>query len=426
MANRRPSARQATTNRLSDVHHWALPNGVQVAHRASTATRLVHVAVILDIGSRDESPRQQGMAHCIEHMLFKGTVRRKAFHILSRIDSVGGELNAYTTKEKTTYYATVTAEHLNRALELLADITFRPTFPPHELEKERTVIADEIDAYRDDLEEAIYEDFDSHLYGDHPLGHPILGSRETVGGFSSADLRAFHSSALRPGGVIVSITGAASEARVQRLIAQHFGGHVLQGRAGLRVPPPSRVASPLAVPRSTSQTHLLLGGHAHASNDPRYPAFNLLLHYLGGPSMNSRLSLIIREKYGLAYNIQSNYQAFTDSGMWGIYAATDPRSYTRLQHLIHRELARVAEQPFSQAQLSRLQQQFIGSLVIAHESLFAQMIAQGKDYLDFGRTFSLDDIVTAYRALTPADLYAVAQERFAPEAMTQITYLPDA
>lgn len=424
MPNRRSLAPRKPAQHAPALVQWDLPNGVRALHRPSTTTRLVHVAVILNVGSRDEGPTQHGIAHLLEHMAFKGTTHRKAFHVLSRIDSVGGELNAYTTKEKITYYATVTAEHLPRALELLADITFRPTFPAHELEKERTVIADEIDSYRDDPEEAIFEDFDQHLFPQHPLGHPILGTRASLAGLDRNALQQFYANLLAPGRIAVSVAGNATPRRVQTLVAKFFGAHTLAGSPVARSAPTQTLPAAATVGKPIAQAHYMLGGYAPAFTHADHPALGLLLHYLGGPSMNSRLSLAIRERYGLTYNIQTFHQPYTDSGLWGVYAGMEPASLPRVKRLIAKELEVLARTPLTPTAFHRIQQQFLGSLVIAYESLFHQMIAQGKELLDLDRWYTLDDVIATYQALTPADIQRVAAAYFHPATLTSLTYQP--
>ncbi|MDX2063026.1 MAG: pitrilysin family protein [Bacteroidia bacterium] len=417
-----PALRQIGND--GDLAERTLPNGLRLIHRPSASTRLVHVAVVLDVGSRDEAPDQFGFAHCLEHMAFKGTAKRKSYHILTRIDSVGGELNAFTTKEKVTYHATVTAEHLDRALELLADITFGPTFPAHELEKEKRVIADEIDSYRDDPEEAIFEDFDAHLYGDHPLGHTILGTRSTLAAASPQSLHAFLHQALAPGRVVVSIAGNASPAQVFALAERYFADYPLPGSAHHRQAPRVTVPGPSTTRMGIQQGHLIWGGEAYALTDPAYLPFSLLTYYLGGPSMNSRLALSVRERHGLTYNIQTYNQPFADTGIWGVYAASEPGYLPRIEQLVQREFDALLAGPLPTTTFERLKRQFVGSLIIGHESLFHQLLAQAKDLLDVGRCVTLEELVAAYERLTPHDLYAAAKARLAPEALTQLRILP--
>lgn len=393
-----------------------MPNGVRVVHRQLASTRLVLCAVILDVGSRDEQPGQEGMAHFLEHMVFKGTHRRKAFHILNRVDSVGGELNAYTTKDKTVFHATVAAEYAPRALELLADITLNSIFPPAELEKEKGVVLEEIDMYRDDPEEAVFEDFDGVVYGSHPLGHPILGVKESVQSFSQADVQGFVAQHYTGSRMVVSVVGACTQRQAEGWVGRYFKGACATHTPAQRLPPVARQGVVVTQPRPIQQSHFILGGGAPTLQQPRlHAAAQLLVNYLGGPSMNSRLSLSIRERYGLAYNIQTFYQPLPDAGLWGIYAGCDPQSLARVRRLIDAELRRLTDAPLPAPALARMKRQFIGALLIGQESLFNQLIGQGKDLLDYGRPVALAEAIQAIEELTPEEMLATARALAAPQ-----------
>ncbi len=410
---------------LSPASVWSLRNGLRVVHRAAAGTRLVHVALIFDVGSRDEGPAEQGMAHFIEHMVFKGTTRRRSHQILSRIDAVGGELNAYTTKEKTVFHATVTREHLERAVELLADIAFAATFPAAEVEKEKAVIGDEIELYRDDPEEAIFEDFDRHVFGRHALAHPIVGTKASIGAFSSSALRDFVRRHFGGGRAVLSVVGACAAEQVAELASRHLAHAPKSKRSAARRPPRPHRPSAREITRSIQQTHLILGGRAYGLRDPRQLALQLLNHHLGGPTMNSRLSLHIRERHGLGYNIQSFYTPFVDGGCWGVYASVEPEALARLERLVRRELDELRRAPMSASAFARIRRQYMGSLIIAHEGHFNMMLAQGKDLLDFGRVVELEQVLAQIERLGPADLHRVADECFDPTRLDRLVYRPD-
>jgi predicted Zn-dependent peptidase len=403
---------------------WELKNGIRVVHRPMSGTRLVHCGMVLDVGSRDERMSERGMAHFIEHMVFKGTARRKAYHILSRIDSVGGELNAYTTKEKTVYHATVTRDYAERAFDLLADITFFSTFPDRELEKEKTVIADEIDMYRDDPEEAIFEDFDQHVFRRHPLGQPIAGTKASIQRFDRSAVRDFFARNYGSDRIVFSVVGDCTLAQAQLLAERHFDHLPSVQNPVRRSLPAAQPVRERIVKRPLTQTHFILGGRAYALTDARHTAFQVLNNHLGGPSMNSRLNLNIRERYGLGYNIQSFYQPFIDTGIWGVYASVEPDAYERALHLVHRELAHLRANRLSEPAMTRIKRQFIGSLIISHESHFNAMISQGKELLDLGHIYELEEGIAQVERLTARDLQRVADELFAPSALDLLVYAP--
>lgn len=405
---------------------FELPSGLRVLFRPITHTRLVHCAVVIDVGSRDEQPGQVGMAHFIEHMIFKGTRKRRAFHILSRIDSVGGELNAFTTKEKTVYHATVTRDHTSRATELLQDITFHSTFPAREIEKEKGVIAEEIDMYRDDPEEAIFEDFDGMVFPAHPLGFPITGGKEDIAQFGTGSLLDFFRNNYVPQRTVFAITGDLTPNQVKRLAERQFAELTANTDRPARVAPAPYQVQHLTAEKPISQAHVVLGGRGYPLHHEHHIAASLLMNLLGGPSSNSRLNLNIRERYGLAYNVQTFYQPYVDSGLWGVYAGTESRNLGRVLRLVEGELTNLRSKPLSTAALAKAQKQFLGQLIIGQESPFAMLMAQAKDVLDFERVTPLDEVVRQVEALTAIQLQGVAQELFAPDQLSCLRFVPEA
>lgn len=410
-----------------EVKTIELKNGIRVLYRAVPTTRLAFCGLVVDVGGRDETLEQCGMAHFIEHMVFKGTRKRKAFHILSHIDSVGGELNAFTTKEKTTVHATITQEHLNRAFDLLSDIALNSSFPAPEIEKEKTVIAEEIDMYRDDPEEAVFEDFDALVYPNHPLGRPIVGYKHTLQRFSQQKLKAYVGTGWQPRNMIFSVVGNVQHAEVQQLAEKYFAG--VGARTGgkpqaKRTVPKASKPSLRVVERPIQQSHAILGGPAPALRASGYFAFMLLQNHLGGPGMNSRLNLNIRERYGLTYNIQSFVQPYTDGGIWGVYAAMEPALRARVIKLAEKELRYFCDTLMGAAALARIKKQFIGQIIIANESLFAQMIGQAKDTLDFGAPILLDEIIRNIEAVTAQQIREVANRYMHPAHLHRLTYVP--
>lgn len=402
------------------------PNGLRLVHLPVHTTRLALVAVIVNTGSRDEAPHQQGMAHFIEHLVFKGTERRKAFHILNRIDAVGGDLNAYTDKEKTVYYATVPAVHFERALDLLLDIAFRPTFAPQEIVKEKQVIGEEIDMYADTPEESILEDFDTALFGDHPLGHPILGTKQTLESFGREDVVAFAQQYYTPNQVVVSVAGNLTPKEVTRLAEKHLRP-IAPAPATVprtRTAPVAQPAGNREAPRPIQQAHVVLGGEALPLRHELQPAFMVLNNHLGGSAMNTILNLRIRERYGLAYSLYSFANHLTDSGSWGVHFACEQRTARRLEKMVRRELETLCRAPFTATRTHAVKQQFLGMLQIGNESLYANMIAQGKDWADFGDIQPLSESIRKVEAVTAAQMHEVARTLMQPDALTRVAYVP--
>lgn len=417
-----PTAFATLEHPVTQLH--TLPTGLRVLFRRVPSTALVHCAVVLNVGSRDEQPGEMGLAHLMEHMLFKGTTRRKAFHVLQRLDAVGGDLNAYTDKEKTVLHASVAAEHLERALELLADIAFEASFPAHELRKEKQVVAEEIDMLIDQPDEVAWEAFDTHLYPEHPLGWPIQGTQESVAAFQPEHLLAFRARYYRNHRIALAVAGNVAEVRLLRLAEHYFTRPGENGAAYERASPPAIVAGELALTGAQQQTHVIWGGPAPTRGAKDYTPFVVLNHYLGGPSWTSLLSLRIRERHGLAYNLYSDFRPYTDCGSWGIYGATDPGRSNRLVKLVQKELDALCQHPLTPRKLDALKQQFIGHLKLQSEGAFSTVLGQAKDMLDLGHMYELPEAIAAISALSAEDLLGVAQAYFAPERLSLVRYLP--
>jgi predicted Zn-dependent peptidase len=407
------------------LEKYPLPGGLQLLHHPMPATNLFRAAVVLNVGTRDELPQQHGMAHFMEHMIFKGTRKRKAFHILNRIDAVGGELNAWTTKEQTVFYAIVATEHADRALELLADISFHSAFPAHEIEKEKQVVFEEIELYKENPEETILETFEELMYPNHPLGRTILGTRDSVQQYTHDNLRAFHSSHYRPGRLAVLTVGSLPGHKVERLCSRYFTD--IPSAA-----PPMDQVQPTPAPRfnqvleldHVQQAHVVLGSPAFARRDDRTLAFLVLNHYLGGNSMNNLLSLRIREKYGYAYNLYSFQNTYIDTGLWGVYFSCEPARVPRVQQLVERILLELCENPLSYSKLLQIKRQFTGSLLLSSESRFNYMLGHVMDELDYGNQVNLAEALAQIEALTTSDLQAVAQAVLQPDQLSSLTFLP--
>jgi predicted Zn-dependent peptidase len=407
-----------------------LPNGLRVLHHPVFTTGLAIVSVTVDTGSRDEPEAYTGIAHLVEHLVFKGTRKRKAHHILNRIDAVGGELNAYTTKEKTCYYAIVAEEYFERALELLMDMAAGATFPDEEVEKEKAVVAEEIDMYRDNPEESIQEDLDILLYPTQTLGKPVLGTRETLEQITPQVLRNYHAANYRLDNIVVAITGPLKEPRLKRAIDKF-----LRPLVPTPIPPgnwrPARVPSTAVqnliqtAAKPIQQAHLMLACGAYPILQDKHMALSLVNNYLGGPTMNNRLSWTIREKYGLSYNLWSAYNPFTDSGYWCVYAGCEGSKVKRVEQLIRKELEALRAQPLSTIALHKMKVQFSGALRLQAERLSQTNHAIARDLLDLDRILTLKELLQMVEAVTAGEIHAMANELFTPEKLDTLAYLPE-
>ncbi|SFB17163.1 M16 family metallopeptidase [Algoriphagus aquimarinus] len=401
-----------------------LSNGIRIVHQEVTHTRLVHCGFILDIGSRDETKEQEGLAHFWEHMAFKGTKKRKTFHILNRLESLGGELNAYTTKEKVCFYASTLKEHYNKAAELLFDITFNSTFPEKQIEKERQVILEEMAMYRDSPDDAIQDELDELVFENHALGRNILGTEQTVGSFTQQDFFDFISTRLDTSRLIFSVVGNISFQKALRGIEGPLSQ--IQSKRSLYVRSDFSNYTPKVKiqERDVSQSLCAIGRPAFSLYDPNRFKLFLLNNILGGPSMNSRLNLMLREKHGYVYSIESNYHPFSDIGFFGIYFGTEGKTLQKAQSLVLKEMSKMAKTKLGTVQLHMAKEQAIGQMAMAEENYSALMLVYGKSLLDHGKVDPLENIFYQIRNTTAEELQEIAQEMFNPDMLTFLTYKP--
>ena len=401
-----------------------LSNGIRIVHQEVTHTRLVHCGFILDIGSRDESKEQEGLAHFWEHMAFKGTKKRKTFHILNRLESLGGELNAYTTKEKVCFYASILKEHYGKASELLFDITFNSTFPEKQIEKERQVILEEMAMYRDSPDDAIQDELDELVFENHALGRNILGTEQTVGSFTQQDFFDFISTRLDTSRLIFSVVGNISFKKVLQGIEGPLSQ--IQTKRSLYVRSSFSNYSPKikSQERDVSQSLCAIGRPAFSLYDPNRFKLYLLNNILGGPSMNSRLNLMLREKHGYVYSIESNYHPFSDVGFFGIYFGTEGKTLKKARSLVLKEMSKLSNVKLGTLQLHMAKEQAIGQMAMAEENYSALMLVYGKSLLDHGKVDPLDKIFNQIKETTAAEIQEIAQDIFNPDMLTFLTYTP--
>ncbi|GAB2769243.1 putative Zn-dependent peptidase [Hymenobacter luteus] len=410
---------------MSDYDLYELPNGIRVLHKHVPHTKIAHCGFLLDIGSRDEKPHQLGLAHFWEHMAFKGTEKRKSFHILNRLETVGGELNAYTTKEKICFYASLLSTHFERAFELLTDLTFHSVFPEKEIEKERGVILEEMAMYHDAPEDAIIDDFDDVVFARHTLGHNILGTRESVSGFQQADFRQFLQDNVRTDRLVFSSVSNLPFKEVKRLADKFLRPLPAQLGERPRVPFSGYQRLEHMEHKPITQAHCIIGGPAYSLHDERRIPFILLNNLLGGPGMNSRLNLAVREKYGLVYTIDAGYSPYTDTGLFSIYFGTEKKQLDRTVSLVQKELKKLRECALSTSQLHKAKAQLMGQLAMAEESNGGYMQLLGIRTLDLGRVESINEIFDQVHSITAPQLLELANDILHEDNLSVLQYVPE-
>ncbi|MFT6716057.1 MAG: putative Zn-dependent peptidase [Saprospiraceae bacterium] len=406
-----------------EIETSSLSNGLKIIHQEIKSSEVFHCGLFVNVGSRDETPDERGVAHFLEHALFKGTKRRKAFHILNRLDVVGGELNAYTTKEETVLYASVLNPHMDRALEIIADISFESLFPEHELVKEKAVVIDEILSYQDAPSELIFEDFDEYLFKGHSLGNDILGTEKDVNNIDRAKLQGFVKKHYVPNNMVVSTVGNFTLAQVERKIAKYFE------RFEFSKVPKTRKIVPVSgqffneIKKETHQCHVILGSEVCSYTHSDKTALVLLNNYLGGPALNSKLNMEIREKKGYVYGIDSSIQSYSDVGQFSIYFGVDTKNLNKTKKLVYKELHNLSNNKLSDLKLHQAKEQLKGFIAIGMESKVGLMLGLGKAYLLSDKVDTVQDILTKIDSVTSNDLIEVANKYIHPNSMSELCYL---
>lgn len=398
-----------------------LKNGLKIIHQ-QVPNKAAYCGLIIGVGTRDESEDEEGIAHFIEHVIFKGTEKRKAYHISSRIEDVGGELNAYTTKEDTCIYASFLAKDYERALELFSDLVFHSVFPEKEIEKEKEVVIDEINSYKDSPGELIYDDFEELIYNGYPIGRNILGSEEAVRGITREKILSFVKRNYKPGRMVISSIGDIPFGKLVRMIEKHFGGIDVDKTQLVRLKPEIYVPRSEEVNLETYQNHCIIGNIAYDYTQENRLALSLLIDILGGTGMNSRLNLNIREKYGLAYNVEASYTPYSDTGVFTVYFGCDARDIEKCLRLCRREMALLCEAPLGQMQLRKAKTQMIGQMTLSSENYENMMLSIGKSFLIYDKVDDLEYVYEKVEEIGAPLLQQVAIEIFAPERQSVLIY----
>ena len=406
-----------------------LSNGLRIIHLPS-AQPVVYCGYAVGAGTRDEElGGEEGMAHFCEHITFKGTERRSSMKILGYLESVGGDLNAFTNKEETVYHAAVLKDNIDRAVDLLTDIVFHSTYPQAEIDKEVEVIVDEIESYNDSPAELVYDLFENAIFSGHPLGHNILGTAERLRSYTTADALRFTRRYYRPDNAVFFAYGDVDFNKLVRLLERANSG--CQSPVDDSQPAGSLVvAQPTLLPEYTAQhiahhmdthlAHVMVGTRAYDVHDKRRLALYLLNNILGGPGMTARLNVSLRERNALVYTVESMAQSYSDTGLWAVYFGCDPKNVNRCLRLIRRELDKVMERPLSASQLRAAKQQIRGQIGIACDSRESFALDFAKTYLHYGWKKDVTALCERIDALTAADLQDVAQDLFVEERLTSL------
>lgn len=406
-----------------DYQVHTLQNGIRVLHKPA-ASNISHACIIINAGSRDEDESRDGLAHFIEHLLFKKTEKRNTNQILNRLELVGADLNAYTTKEYTCIHASFLKPHLERSLDLFEDIVFHSVFPEDEMAKEKEVILDEISSYQDQPDEAINDDFEDLLFEGHNLGRNILGTIESVQAFTQKDIFDFLHANYSSEEIIIGISGDYDFKYVIRLVEKLFGKVPENKQQRKRNEINNYSPKELRFSKPINQSHCVIGNRSYPIHDKHKVGFLLLNNLLGGNGMSSRLNLEIREKHGIAYTIESNYTPMSDTGIFSIYFGTDTEKMPKALKLVERELKKLREQKLGPLQLHQAKQKFIGQIALGEENRMGLIISMSKSLLDYGKVDSLEEIFAKINAVSSAQVMEIANEMFDTKLLSRLIFDP--
>ena len=404
-----------------EYNFYQLKNGIRIVHKYAD-TNVGHCGLMLNTGSRDEDEKENGIAHFIEHCIFKGTTKRKSFHILNRLDSVGGDLNAYTTKEETCVYASFLTEYYERTIELLSDIVFNSNFPTKELEKEKEVVIEEINSYKDNPSELIFDEYEELIFANHPIGRLILGSPANVRKFKSNNLQNFIKNKYNTDEMVICSVGKIKFSQLIKIIEKHFAEHPSNERQIKRQAFTDYKPINIIKNKRTYQTHTLIGNIAYNTRDKRKNALTVLNNLLGGPAMNTRLNLAVRERHGYAYTVESSYTPYTDTGLFTIYLGTDNSSNTKAIDVVLKELEKLRNTKLGSVQLRSAKKQLIGQVAIAYESNLNEMLSIGKSLLMYNKVDSIAEINEKIEKVTEDEIIEIANEIFDPAQLSYLIY----
>ena len=397
-----------------------LDNGLRVVY-APSPTNTVYLGLALDAGTRDETDEESGMAHFAEHLSFKGTDRRTSRQIITHMESVGGDLNAFTGKEETVYYCTCQKEHFRRAMDLLFDVVFNSRYPQEEMDKEVEVVIDEIESYNDSPSELIYDDFEAMLFQGHPLGRNILGNAERLRQFKSEDVARYTRRLYTPDRTVLFVYGNVELDEILRRIPNNILSEARQSivRAQtIHCPAPCE----RTINKDTHQAHIMMGARAYGGTHKKHLALFFANNILGGPGLSSRLNLALREKRGLVYTVESTLTTYTDTGVWAIYFGCDHHDTEKCKRIVKKELQRLCDAPLSEKALNAAKRQITGQIALSYDNFESVAIGMGKRMLHYGRTQTKDEFIARIQALTAEQVWDAAKEIFNPGNLTILEY----
>ena len=416
---------------------YILDNGLRIIHLPSDS-KVVYCGYQINAGTRNEEPGEEGLAHFCEHVTFKGTERRKAWHILNCLESVGGDLNAYTNKEGTVYYSAILKEHIARAVDLLTDIVFHSVYPQAEIDKEVEVICDEIESYNDSPAELIYDEFENIIFKGSPLGHNILGTAEQVRSFKTEDALRFTRKLYQPDNAIFFAYGDIDFKKLVRLLKKSFLSEERRVKSEKFNSPEAQAqfniqhstfntqhsfeGQTIVMQKNTHQAHVMIGTLAYDVNDSRRMPLYLLNNMLGGPGMNAKLNLALREHNGLVYTVESTMVAYGDTGVWSIYFGCDEHDVKRCLRLVRKELDKFMQKPLSEAQLKAAKKQIKGQVGVACDNRENFALDFGKSFLHYGWEKNVDRLYEQVDEITAEQIQAVAQELFDKDRLTTLIF----
>ncbi|MDR0700543.1 MAG: insulinase family protein [Tannerella sp.] len=398
-----------------------LSNGLNIVH-LQTDSPVAYCGFAINVGARDEHPDEYGLAHFVEHTLFKGTLKRKARHILNRMENVGGELNAYTSKEETFIYSVFMEKDFERAVELMSDLIVNSQFPENELDKEREIIIDEILSYEDSPSELIYDDFENLLFDGHPLGHHILGDKRSLASFGPASGLSFIKRFYTAANMIFFSMSKTDFRRIKKVAEKYLAAIPAQKPMTNRTVPHDIKPQRIEKKKTTHLSHVIIGGCAYDLYDERRHPLFLLNNILGGPGMNSRLNISLREKHGLVYNVESNITSYTDTGVFSIYFGTEPKNRERAIRLVEKELSALRTKKLSDIQLAAAKKQAIGQLGVASDHKENVFLGLGKSFLHYNRHETLPDVFRRIENITSEQLLETANDILLPEKIFRLIY----
>ena len=408
---------------MTKYNTYTLKNGLRVIHLPS-ASQVVYCGYQIAAGTRNELPGEEGLAHFCEHLTFKGTERRNALQIINALEGVGGELNAFTNKEDTVFYAAISKEHFLRAVDVLTDIVFHSTYPQHEMDKEVEVVCDEIESYNDSPAELIYDEFENILFEGHPLGHNILGRADHLHSYTTADALRFVQRYYRPDNAVFFVYGDIDFKRlVRNLEKQEFREDGRQKeRPAINESFKEEISETLTLEKDTHQAHVMLGTRSYPYEDPRRMTLYLLNNLLGGPGMNARLNLSLREHHGLVYTVESAMTSYSDTGAWSVYFGCDHNDIRRCLRLVRHELNHMMQKPLSDRQLAAAKRQLKGQIAIACDNHEQFALDFGRSFLHHGQERHLDALYRRIDAITADEIQQVACELFKPERLLTLIF----